>query len=687
MHLQFPRFFRSKIRLLMGIALFPLACVCAQAPLVAMPVPAAAADFRAMKYGFFVHYVWGGDAYSATVNKDGSKPKGLDDLADRFDAEGFARDIQAMNVEYVLFTAWHADMNVLYPSKVMDKWRPGHSPKRDLIGDMIKACKARGISVLLYTHPRDGHDFTDADMAKTGWHRGQGSNPDFDKWDRSKWNDFINECYSELVERYGNDILGLYLDEGSGAADSFRVVDYPRLRKTITAKHPHLLMMQNDYGNLYTADLGNKEIFYHNGFDTPDGDRWPSYKIPISVVVGSIFWAAFPEGKTEPAQKSAKVGFNKWIPYTPEAMFRYTVLQAGSNTDGGGTLWAAGPYAGGGWETGVLDRMKKTGGLISRVERSIKNTYPSTSYPTTPGTRIADLTWGVATRSMDDKFEYLHVLKAPAGGSKTLKLPPPADGKKFSKAVLLAEKKPIALKQDESGLSLSLPTGSSWDRLNTVIALQVAPDSPLQNTALWKGARASSHAENSNHPAMANDGNSNTSWASAPQDENSWLALDLGASRAIERMELQGDFLAGDRVVGSKEFDFSQSEAVATCQGSAAPALEVLSASYGAGNNRADLTEKLRHLVTGGSLRVTAGNTLAGGDPAPNQPKELRVEYKLGGEQATKVVKEDQTLAIGDGASWQINLGAKPSFRHLRVERPTAGKPMQVTEWRVFASF
>ena len=172
------------------------------------------------------------------------------------------------------------------------------------------------------------------------------------------------------------------------------MVDYPRLRKTITGKHPHLLMMQNDYGNLYTADLGNKEIFYHNGFDTPDGDQWPSYKIPISVVVGSIFWAAFPEGKTEPAQKSAKVGFNKWIPYTPESMFRYTVLQAGSNTDGGGTLWAAGPYAGGGWESGVLDRMKKTGQLIKAVERSIKNTYPSTSYPTAPGTRIADLDMG-----------------------------------------------------------------------------------------------------------------------------------------------------------------------------------------------------------------------------------------------------------------------------------------------------
>lgn len=687
MQFQFPSSFRAKARFLKSIALAPLVLSCAHALLAAEPVPAAEANFRAMKYGFFVHYVWGGDAYTVTVNKDGSKPAGLDDVADRFDAEAFARDVDSMGVEYVLFTAWHANMNVLYPSKVMDKWLPGHSAKRDLIGDMIKACKARGIQVLLYTHPRDGHDFNDADMAKTGWHRGQGSNPDFDKWDKAKWNDFINEAYGELVDRYGKDILGLYLDEGSGAADSYRVVDYPRLRKTITGKHPHLLMMQNDYGNLYTADLGNKEIFYHNGFDTPDGDQWPSYKIPISIVVGSIFWAAFPEGRNEPAQGSDKVGFNKWIPYTPESMFRYTVLQAGSNTDGGGTLWAAGPYPGGGWESGVLDRMKRTGELIKPVERSIKNTYPSTSYRTAPGTRIADLAWGVATRSADDRIEYLHVLKPPANGSPTLKLPPPADGRKFAKAVLLENSKPVSLKQDAAGLSLTLPPGTSWNRINTVIALQVSPDSPAPNTALWKGARASSHTENPKHPSMSTDGSAETSWASDPQDGNPWLAIDLGASRAIGRMELQGGFLAGDRVVGSKDFDFSQPETLATFQGSSAPALEILSATYGAGDHRADLTEKLRRLVMGGSLRVTVSNTLAGSDPAPNQPKELRVEYKLGGEQATKTVKEDQTLAIGDGASWQIKLDGKPSFRHLRVERPTAGKPMQVAEWQVYAPF
>ncbi len=434
------------------------------------------AEFKRMKYGFFVHYVWGGEAYSVTVNKDGSKPAGLDDLASKFDAEGFARDLSSMNVEYVMFTAWHANMNLLYPSKAMDKWVPGHSAKRDLIGDMINACKARGIKVMLYTHPRDGHDMKEPDQARTGWAGGKGANPDWAKFNKDKWNDFINDIYGELVERYGNDIVGLYLDEGSGAADSYKVVDYPRLKQTIKGKHPNLLMMQNDYGNLYSCDIGNKEVYYNNGFDTADGNRWPSFKIPISVVVGSIFWAAFPEGKNEPAQKSSNVGFKKWIPYTPEAMFRYTVLQAGSCTDGGGVLWAAGPYPGGGWESGVLKRMQDTGALVKKLETSIKQTYPSNSFVTAPGTMISGLNWGVATRSADDKYEYLHVLKAPSDGSRTLQLPKPADGRIFVKASLLPDGKDVSFRQDETGISLVLPEDVAWDTVDTVIRLEMDPE-------------------------------------------------------------------------------------------------------------------------------------------------------------------------------------------------------------------
>jgi hypothetical protein len=524
----------------------------------------AHAEYMKMKVGFFVHYVWGG-AYTVTVNRDGSKPLGLDDLANRFDAEGLAQDLSSMGVEYVLFTAWHASMNLLYPSAVMDRWIPGHSAKRDVIRDLIKACHARNIRVLLYTHPRDGHDLSPEDQTKTGWAGSGTPNPDWAKFDKQKWNDFINEVYGELVERYGSDLIGLYLDEGSGAADSDRVIDYARLRKTITGKHPHLMLMQNDYGNLYTLDIGNKEIYYGKEFATPESDTWPSMRLPISIVMGSIFWAGHAAGSSVVAQPSPKVGFNARVPYTAEGMFRYNVLQAASNWDGGGVLWAAGPYPGGGWEDGVLKRMQAVGRLLEPVAKSVKQTYPSTSYVTRPGAKISELTWGVATKSTDDTVEYLHVLKPPAKGV-ALALPVPADGKCFSKAWLLASGHAVTLQQDAAGVRVTLGADDKWVPTDAVIALAVAEGSPLINVAQWKSLRASSYQDTAHHPRNAVDGEEATVWMpqTPEKDLNPWLQVDMGRPCKLVRIELSGTLVKDMRVEIAQTDDFKSSAVIAT---------------------------------------------------------------------------------------------------------------------------
>ncbi len=116
-------------------------------------------DFPKMKYGFFAHYTWDGtdnpDYYPETINPDGSLPAGLDDLANRFDATGFANNLASMGVQYVFFTAWHANMNCLWPSPAMNRWLTGHTSQRDVLRDMITAVKAKGIKVLFYTNPVD----------------------------------------------------------------------------------------------------------------------------------------------------------------------------------------------------------------------------------------------------------------------------------------------------------------------------------------------------------------------------------------------------------------------------------------------------------------------------------------------------------------------------------------------------
>ncbi len=432
--------------------------------------PAAMDDFLKMKAGFFVHYVWQGGG-GLSLHRDGSPPATFDELADGFDVPGFANDIAAWQVEYVIFTAWHANINPLFPSETMKKWgMPDHTCKRDLLGEIIRALKAKGIPVMLYTHPRDGHDLHGEDRSRTGWGAGKGPNasdPDWDQFDYKKWNDFTNQLYAELMDRYGRDITGLFLDEGSSAGDSHRVVDYPRLRETIKSRAPHVVMMQNDYGSLYSSDVGVKEYHHWQQFENRDGGAWPAWDIPVASVFATTWWAA------KPATANT-------VTYSAEDMFRYTVLQAGANTRGGGMQWAAGPCVGGGWEPGVAETMAKFSDYLKPIARSIKGTLASTAFPTQKGAALKNIgwgvravEWGVATDSPDRSVTYLHILNPPSG--KRLRIGMPANGTRFARATLLTSGRQVELIFDAAGYVIKLPPDVEWTPLDTVIRLQTKP--------------------------------------------------------------------------------------------------------------------------------------------------------------------------------------------------------------------
>lgn len=407
-----------------------------------------------LKYGLFVHLV-----PNLTVNHDGVVVADANALANGFDAGQFANDLAVADVQYVVFTAWHSKMVALWPSEKMLEWElPGHRVDRDLIGDIIAAVGDKGIRTYLYTHPRDGMEFTDADREKTGWGvdtswDGEGWNPGAD-FNRTKWNAFVDDIYRELMQRYGQQIDGLFMDEGSPQSDSERVVDYPQLRSTIKAINPNGSLIQNNYGNLYGLDMGMKEYGGWGEFSQPNESLWPSYAEPVAAIFTKTWWAA---------------SMTSTIRYSAGSMLRYTAFQAATNSEGGGIAWAAGPYADGGWEPGVMATFQQMGSWMSGIRESIFDTRPSTSYPTKPGTTIADVSWGSATKSADDLIEYIHVLKAPAG--LTLVLPAPRDGKVFSVASRLPDSKPVELSQDTKGVNLTI-TGS-WDANLTVIRLTV----------------------------------------------------------------------------------------------------------------------------------------------------------------------------------------------------------------------
>jgi autotransporter-associated beta strand protein len=423
---------------------------------VANTGPSSQERWKTMKHGFFVHYAWDGNG-GATMNPDGTRPTSINDAADRFDAPGFANDMESMGVEYVIFTAWQANFFPLYPSSAMAKYHSGRSPTRDMVGDMITAVRAKGIRVLLYTHP----------WQPINW------SGDY----KTEHNNLINDVYAELVERYGDQIDGLFLDENEIDGTQDKNVDYARLLDTIRCRNPELVLMHNWCGNIYSCDMMHREtVAYSDLKDNPNAS-WTT-PVPTTQLVAPQWFPSIPVVPTPAAATATR---------SAKGIFRSAVVGAGSCTLGGGWIWGAGPYAGNGnwpvngtptfvgrWEKGVLEAMQGAAAYIAPVAASIKNTYPSTSWLTAPETSITALPQGiVATCSTDETKEYIHVLNPPASG-KILNLPPPADGKVFTNARLLKNSRAVTLTRYARGMTLTLGSSDNWETLDTVIVMDVA---------------------------------------------------------------------------------------------------------------------------------------------------------------------------------------------------------------------
>ena len=379
--------------------------------------------WKGLKYGIFSHHVWNGYGMTAgTPNEDGTRAKTIQEMAVFFDAENYVDQLIAAEAQYVVFTAWHSGTCPLFPSAAMEKWAPGRPscPEHDLLGRVLDACRAKGIRTFFYCHPYQPV-----------------ANPH---------NDWINDLFAELVDRYSSRLDGIWLDENFQDCSQDKVVDYRRLMKTIKERNPDLVLTHNNGGyQSYGADEGVQEVQWEYN----EGRMASQYQI-----------------------------FNQTAK-SPEDMLVTTVIQAAANTMGGGIQWSIDAHGPGKNTRGGLDASARPildgfAKLFKPIADSVRNTNPSSSYPPPfSGTvvKLSGLSWGVATQSSDGTREFLHVLKAPAGNSLTL--PPPADGKLFTNARLLDGGRAVSLSQNKSGITLTLPDGVAWQKPDTVIIMDV----------------------------------------------------------------------------------------------------------------------------------------------------------------------------------------------------------------------
>ena len=323
--------------------------------------------WKTLKYGIFSHYTYAvtGDANTA---------------ANGFNAQAYANDVAQAGAQYVVWTAWHSNTIPMFPSKTMEKYGfGGRYSERDTVSDMIDAVRAKGIRVFLYVHPYQPLIY------ETTGH-----------------NNFINELFAEVMDRYGPRIDGLWIDENQINGDQDSVVDYKRLMETIKSRNPDMITMNNG-GQLYTTDMGGPEVV----------NSW------------NYGWSECMYNYVNPGNGPGA-----------EDMLRTMVLEAASNFEGGGVHWSVD----GKLNAGLVEttRLFALGQYIAPIRASICETKPSTSFPPPykDGRTVSynSVDW-VATEALDDSKVYIHVLKPPAGT--VLTLPAPADGKIFSSAKLL----------------------------------------------------------------------------------------------------------------------------------------------------------------------------------------------------------------------------------------------------------
>lgn len=407
------------------------------------PAPHRSTDpvsFTDMHLGLFAHYTYVGKPYQwgATEWADGTMAQSLDELADNLDVENFAATAAAMRAQYVIFTTSHANMNALWPSETLMRRFPGHYSRRDALGDLIRALKVRNIRMIFYIHPSvPGPDFTREDQDRFGWNDGP-------PWRR--WNDFYNEYLAEMVERYGKDVSGYYIDGGLPEQ-----VDAPRLRKTILDRQPDAWLIQNSGLNRACVDYGARERM-----EAP----YPSTTWLRCQTITEEWWA-----------RRASV---QW---RPEQAYRYTILQAAvSGRLGGGVAWSFGPRPGGKWEEGVPSFCERLGVLVDRAGASLFGTRPSRAYVTqgeqdwpAEGPPLNGLSY-CATESPDGKKTFVHVFLPPK--ERSFQLPVPADGRRFSSARLLDTGRKVSLLQTDTGLRLTLDPADHWDEVDTIIVLE-----------------------------------------------------------------------------------------------------------------------------------------------------------------------------------------------------------------------
>jgi hypothetical protein len=125
---------------------------------------------------------------------------------DQFDVEGLAKQLEAVHAGYFFITLGQNSGHFLAPNETYEKLvgiEPAKCSRRDLVADLYRVLKPRGIHLLVYL-PAGAPDQDKTAMEKLEWRRGPHANLEFQR----KWERII----AEWSKRWGDHVEGWWFD-------------------------------------------------------------------------------------------------------------------------------------------------------------------------------------------------------------------------------------------------------------------------------------------------------------------------------------------------------------------------------------------------------------------------------------------------------------------------------------------
>ncbi|MDR3752477.1 MAG: alpha-L-fucosidase [Terracidiphilus sp.] len=157
---------------------------------------ADASWLAACSFGVSTHWT----AQSQTVDADAWLP--FEETVARFSPTDYVEQIAGAGARYVIFTAAHALQMLPAPCEAIDRIAPRRTTKRDLIGEIADACRARGLHLIVYYNHSCNHGDDPEWEYAVGYHA----------QDKSRLTSNLMGIIRELGARYGSRVAGWWFD-------------------------------------------------------------------------------------------------------------------------------------------------------------------------------------------------------------------------------------------------------------------------------------------------------------------------------------------------------------------------------------------------------------------------------------------------------------------------------------------